>query len=216
MARPAPIPETPPAPTPEGQGAARTSRTARTGRLFVALWPDRATRAALMRWQKTHDWPPAARLTPARDLHLTLVFIGALSAEQLDTVAAAVAEPVTPFQVRLDHIEHWRGGLVVASASSVPTALAAEQHQIETALRTLGLAIDERPWKPHVTLARRGAGAALRGGVGVVPPPIEWRGAGHVLAMRDGEHYRVLHRFGAEAVASVDAVPYRERKRQRT
>lgn len=216
MAPPAPTPETPPAPTPEGPRAAQAARAARTGRLFVALWPDAATRAALARWQQAHDWPPAARLTPARDLHLTLVFIGALPAELLDAVATAVAEPAAPFQIQLDHIEHWRGGLVVASVSSVPAALAAEQRRFEDPLRTLGLAIDERPWKPHVTLARRGAGAALCGGAGVVPPPIEWSGAGHVLAMRDGEHYRLLRRFGTEAAAPVDAAPHPERKRQRT
>jgi len=55
--------------------------------------------------------------------------------------------------------------------------------------------VDERPYRPHVTLARRARGAP--------PPPtgadLRWRVAGgYVLArsLPGGAGYEILHRFG--------------------
>jgi len=162
-----------------------------TGRLFIALWPDEATRQALTAWQRALAWPAAARPTPAQDLHLTLLFIGSIPENRLQELANALEMPAPPIELTLDTLETWRAGLTLLTPKQVPQALTQHQAAISAAVRTLGLAFDERPYRPHVTLARRGQGAQLQHG----PPSVLWPAQGHVLAMRDGAHYRVLRRY---------------------
>lgn len=177
--------------------AAPAPAAATTSRLFVALWPGAAVRRALVARQSAIAWPAAARLVPPRDLHLTLVFIGALPADRLAEVADALALQPPRFELVIDSAEFWRGGLTVLTASRVPPAMIAWQAAMTQTLRRLGLSIDERRFKPHVTLARHGEGARL-----AQDRPLEptlWSVAGHVLAGRVGAHYRVLRRYGRPA-----------------
>ena len=192
-------PEAPLAPPPQGGAAGgpaepdpRRPLGGAAARPFVALWPGAGERRALHDWQRSIAWPMGVRLTPAQDLHLTLVFIGAVDAASLDAVVAVAAGvPNEPFELILDQVEFWRGGLCVAMPSKLPEPLVRRQRAIDTALRGLGLPIDERPWRPHLTLARRATGARVAGAL----PPLRWHGSGHVLAQREGEHYAVLRRF---------------------
>lgn len=164
----------------------------RTGRLFVALWPDAAAREGLVAWQRAVAWPERARPTPPRDLHLTLVFVGSLAGDRLGEVVEACAVEPGDAALQLDRFEVWRGGIAVLVPSAVPAALLDWQARIAAALRERGLPFDERPWRPHVTLARRGQGATLA----AAPAPVHWHAKDHALAVRDGPHYRVLARNG--------------------
>lgn len=175
----------------------RDARAATTGRLFAALWPDPALRRALQAWQAAWTWPPRARPTPARDLHLTLVFIGPAPLERLPDIQAALATATPAFELALDAPALWHRRLAVLTCSQVPAVLAAWQRALAEALRALGLAIETRPYHPHVTLARSAAGALPP--AAPPPPVLHWRPRGHVLAVRDGAHYRVLRRYGAAA-----------------
>lgn len=163
-----------------------------TGRLFAALWPDDTVRRALLDWQRAVVTGPRARPTPGSDLHATLVFIGDLPADRLPAVTDALAVPGPPFTLTLDDTERWRDGLAVAVATQVPAPLVAWQAELAGRLRTVGLVPDDRPYRVHVTLARSAAdvpdGAPH-------PPPLCWTPAGHVLAARDGAHYRVIRRY---------------------
>lgn len=164
-----------------------------TGRLFLALWPDAATRDALVAWQATLASPPA-RPTPARDLHLTLHFLGALDEARLPDVCAAADVASPPLALVLDALQAWPGGLAVAVARETPPALAALHAAIGAGLARRGLPVERRAYRPHVTLARR-AGRDATGAALGPRPPVAWTSAGHALAMRDGPHYRVLQRW---------------------
>ena len=61
-----------------------------TARLFVALWPDDALRAAIAAERGRWGWTKTA--APVRDdkLHLTLQFIGDAARERLPAIAAAL------------------------------------------------------------------------------------------------------------------------------
>jgi 2'-5' RNA ligase len=62
-------------------------------------------------------------------------------------------------------------------------------------LRQLGLPVDERAYRPHLTLARH-AGRALP----PAPPAWGWRVRGYVLMESTGDpqaRYRVLQHYGA-------------------
>lgn len=162
-----------------------------TGRLFLALWPDAHTCQALQAWQAAIASPPA-RLTPACDLHLTLHFLGALDDARLPDVLAAADVPSPAIALTLSALDTWKQGLQVAVAHEVPPALAALHLAIGTGLRARGLPVESRPYRPHVTLARRAGGARA---LAAEPAPIAWTSVGHALAMRDGPHYRVLRRW---------------------
>ncbi len=62
----------------------------------------------------------------------------------------------TPFVVVFDRLEHWRKPRVLClAASAVPPALGALVEQLRSALATRRLPTETRPFRPHLTLARK-------------------------------------------------------------
>ena len=170
--------------------AAGSSLPRRTGRLFAALWPDAAVRHAFAGWQASMLAGGAGRATPCQDLHATLVFIGDQDAEQLPVIAAALDLRGPRSTLVFDKVERWQRGLVVAVPTMRCEALTAWQAALAARLQAAGVAIDDRPYRLHVTLARAAADLPS-----AAVPPITWSPTGHVLAVRKGAHYRVLHRY---------------------
>jgi 2'-5' RNA ligase len=72
----------------------------------------------------------------------------------------------------------------------VPAALTELRRRLTVSLSAAGVPFDERPFVPHVTLARKAEGPATTG-----LAPIRWRSAGHVLAVSAGGRYGVAGRF---------------------
>jgi 2'-5' RNA ligase len=159
-------------------------------RLFIALWPTPATRAAVVAAQDALRWPAGARRVAASDLHLTLVFIGAVPQGLLGQVTQAAGLASVRLKLRLDRLEVWKGATAVLRPSTVPDALADLQCRVVQALQSAGLPFDARPFAPHVTLARKAGGITA-----TAVPPVRWRSAGHVLALSAGGRYRVIARF---------------------
>ena len=160
-------------------------------RLFVALWPTRATRGALAAAQAALPWPAAARPVGAEGLHLTLAFIGMLPQERLPEVAHAAAVASARVQLVLDRIELWKGGTAVLCPTQVPAALQELQGRLAASLQAAGVPFDARAFAPHVTLARQ-----ARGLEPATLPPLRWRSSGHMLALSAGGRYSVIARFG--------------------
>lgn len=181
------MPTTTPAPTTPADPA----------RLFLALWPDAATRQAIQAWQAALRWPAGARLTPPAQWHLTLHFIGSVPRVRLPELACGLARPFQPFELQLDGFEGWHHGIAVLRPAQTPPALAALHATLADALQALNLPVEPRPYRPHLTLARHAGGAKLI--EGHAPPPVHWPARdGYVLAESAGG-YRVLQRFGAAA-----------------
>lgn len=173
-------------------------------RLFFALWPDPPLRAALAAWQRR--WlPPGVQPTHPLDLHLTLRFLGQVEAARLPELRAlggALALP--PCTLRLDRLGHWPGPRVLwVGPSETPGALLDFQAGLERAVQDLGLAPDPRPWRPHVTVARK-ARQAL---VDTAFSPLEWRlGQWALLESRPGARplYHPLGRWEAKKISHRD------------
>jgi 2'-5' RNA ligase len=161
------------------------------GRWFLACWPDTATRQALQRQQAAWVWPPGARPTPPERLHLTLHFIGALPAAALPALRRALdtVDAAAPAVWTLAPAEVWPSGIVALVPVRVPGAAAALHAALADVLRGQGLAVESRPWRPHVTLARaaRGATPASGGAAGAV----HWTASGFELVRSDGGYHRV-------------------------
>ncbi|MBL8331262.1 MAG: RNA 2',3'-cyclic phosphodiesterase [Rubrivivax sp.] len=125
-----------------------------TRRLFTALWPDDDTRARFTQWRSALGWPAAARpISPAK-LHLTLHFIGAWPEGRLEELKAALPPLRRPFVLHLEMLQAWKGGLVVLTPRSVPAQLEQLFAEQALALRRLGATLEDRPYRPHLSLAR--------------------------------------------------------------
>jgi 2'-5' RNA ligase len=161
-------------------------------RLFIALWPGPSVRQALADCRDATAWPAGAAPMASGKLHLTLHFIGNVPIGRVAEVAAALQVPVTAFELRLDVVASWRGGLAVLCPSRVPPGLQKLHADLAAVLRQQALPVESRVFRPHVTLARRAPACQP-----VAPAaPVRWRINGHALvrSLPDGS-YRVLQRY---------------------
>ncbi|PIY27656.1 MAG: RNA 2',3'-cyclic phosphodiesterase [Comamonadaceae bacterium CG_4_9_14_3_um_filter_60_33] len=176
-----------------GQPAASSSQ-----RLFLALWPDDSVRVQLAAHADQWLWPAGCvRYAPA-DWHVTLHFMGDVAAEKVQAIAAAVALPFQPldlvFNLVFDQPRLWPQGLAVLCASELPAALKNLHEALGQALRVLDLALDKRPYMPHITLARHAEAA-------VAPEacvPVVWPVNDFALVLSTGQkqqRYRILRHY---------------------
>lgn len=146
-------------------------------RLFYALWPDEATRSALVKLQA----PLQGRMTDARDLHLTLVFLGAQPAALLPALQALMnGLPAAAMTLPVDCLGCFSGKAIFwAGIQAPPAALIALQQALLRALAQHNISVDQNArFKPHITLARDAMATA-------VPDmtPVIWR-ADHIALVQ--------------------------------
>jgi 2'-5' RNA ligase len=149
-------------------------------RLFFALWP--AVEQQQLWAQQAREWlaPGTGRLIAAEKLHLTLLFAGEVSLEQrhcLEQMADAVRGE--PFTLHFDRSGWWRRPQVAWwGCSESPVALSSLAQALQTGARQCGIAVDERPYTPHLTLARK-----VRKAPAPIPPDVaDWPVDRFVLA----------------------------------
>ena len=129
-------------------------------RLFIGLVPAPSIRAACC--DSGSDGPPGWAWQDDDQLHLTLRFIGAVERRQAEDIAAAIeALVVAPPGVGIDGVgwfDQGARGALFARAAPRP-ALAALHRKLDRLVVSCGLAPEGRAYLPHITLARRRAGA---------------------------------------------------------
>ena len=141
-------------------------------RLFFAIWPDPECAHALQVLSGRIAGQVEGKAVPASKMHLTLAFLGSVdAAARLAAIDVGSSVKGSPFEATLDRLGSFRNARVAwAGMSRLPQALAALQASIDARLREQGFPLEERPFAPHVTLARKTArplrGAAL--------DPIAW------------------------------------------
>ena len=97
----------------------------------------------------------------AENLHLTLLFLGNQPMSlipQLSQQAARVIENVAirPFSIQLDRLGLFPKAKVAWIApSQPPEPLLQLEAQLRRAVAALGISVEERPYRPHVTLLRK-------------------------------------------------------------
>lgn len=171
-----------------------TEPAAAFARLFLALWPPPEVRQALAAQQARWAWPPGAALVAPEALHLTLHFIGPVPVSDLAHVTDGLQETAPSFELSFGRAELWPRGLAVLcplEAAETAEALRALHARLGDALGRLQLPVDARPFRPHVTLARKASGARWP----AEPEPAwVWQVGGYVLA-QSGGGYRILQRY---------------------
>jgi 2'-5' RNA ligase len=150
------------------RGRPRIDQSAPGRRLFVAVpLPDAATAeiAAIVDRVRAMPLPAAARdvrWVRLDGLHLTLRFLGPTPAEQVEPTAAAVARAAAaargPFELELVGAGAFPSGrrprTLWIGLESGTDELADLVRLTEAALEEAGWPRDERPFRPHLTLAR--------------------------------------------------------------
>lgn len=173
-------------------------------RLFFALWPDSGTRDALAATAGVLRKTCGGRAPPARNLHLTLAFLGNVPAARLpeleDLTAALHAEP---FVLDLDRIGWWRQHrLVWAGTAACPSGLEALVAALAGSLRAGGFDFERRRFMPHVTLLRDAGKAPVPTAFG----PLTWCPTRFVLACSQpsarGVQYRVMNAWPLKGVSA--------------
>lgn len=99
-----------------------------------------------------------AQTVPAENLHATLCFIGAVPEERLDALrAAGAAVHAAQVALRFGALEYWpKPGILCATApdeAGGPAHVLAQR--IDEAARGAGFTPDSKPFRPHLTLARK-------------------------------------------------------------
>lgn len=159
-------------------------------RLFFALWPDDATRTALIQLQSTMH----GRLVHYDNLHLTLAFLGQQPAALLPELKEILAR-LTPMTITLtlDRVGYFtRNRIAWAGMHQVPGTLLTLQQEVAQRLQQNSISFNgQHDFKPHVTLARD---ASLPADIAFTP--IVWQ-AGEIALVKSvteagGARYCVL------------------------
>ena len=173
----------------------RAPGTAPSLRLFIALWPPAAVRDALLALRDRWQWPPGAAMVDASRLHVTLHFLGSVEASRLPALVDGLAVPMAPADLHIEPARQrvWPGGIAVLELE-VPEALRRLHALLAQALGRLGVVVEARPWRPHVTFARKAAGAVPSIEDGPVPV---WPVDGYALVRSAGGRYDLLQSYAA-------------------
>jgi len=127
-----------------------------TKRLFFALWPDNRQRERLRDPVNSVAKSVEGRAIDRRDWHITLAFIGAFPEHRIPFLLERAGEiPVEPFRLQFDRLEFWpRPRIAVLAAPTVPGELQALVDALNGILSDLGLRVEDRTYRPHITLVR--------------------------------------------------------------
>lgn len=131
-------------------------------RTFIAIELDETVRAALARLEaRLARAAPSLRWTDTEKLHLTLAFLGELDDEQVRAANAATeraAANTRPFRVAVADVGYFgsrRAPRVVWAGVGGDTQwLLAAQARLADELAARGFPRAERPFAPHLTIAR--------------------------------------------------------------
>jgi 2'-5' RNA ligase len=137
-------------------------------RLFVAADVPDEVRARLAEVQKRlGDLPLPLRWARPEGIHLTLFFCGETPEARVEAMARAI-EPVAaaaaPFRLEAHGVQsfpaHGRPRVLVFGLRGDVAAAARLKSALDEAMKALGFTPDDRPFRPHLTLARAKEGRA--------------------------------------------------------
>lgn len=128
-------------------------------RLFFALWPDPRLTESLSAGTRELVSSTCCRPVPPEKLHVTLAFLHGVKASRIPAVIdAARTVEIRPFDLILRSIGYWyRSRILWLGPGERADQEPAEQlvDAIWTALQPVGFVPERRPFRAHVTLARK-------------------------------------------------------------
>lgn len=163
-------------------------------RLFFALWPPDPVRRRLRDVVSRLQGQVEGRWVRPENLHVTLAFLGSVNGEGRACAERAAERINAPsFDLSMDCVEHWRRQQVLwLGATRLAPALSQLAERLRLGLADCPVAHEDRPYRCHLTLARR----VRRPPTDLVIEPIDWHIDRFVLVSSDtsstGSEYTVL------------------------
>jgi 2'-5' RNA ligase len=135
-------------------------------RLFIALWPpaqavDELTLAAA----GARALAPDLRWVPAQQWHLTLAFLGEVADQRRPELTRRLARAAArhpPLRLRFADAGRFGDRVLLMKVAGDREPLRDLAASVTAAAGRAGLAVEDRPYRPHLTLARSSRGADLR------------------------------------------------------
>jgi RNA 2',3'-cyclic 3'-phosphodiesterase len=130
-------------------------------RLFVACPMSEDVKSGLTSIQDDlrRQGAPRLRWVRPEGIHITLKFLGAVEPHRVDAIGDPLASAINPFELRLsvDRLGGFGGArlrVIWAGLAGDKEQLASLAGRVDVALQPLGFASENRPFAPHITLAR--------------------------------------------------------------
>jgi len=170
-------------------------------RLFFALWPDDEVLTTLIETWNALEIDQGKPLRPEK-FHLTLLFLGDIPNDRIpDLRKVAETLPFEPCELVFERLEHWvRPGVLCLTAEETPPPLLELIEGLKKGVRKLGFKTEKRPFRPHLTLARKVRKRVTSRQI----TPIHWPVREFTLVAShlndDGSHYEILDCWQAREV----------------
>ncbi len=140
-------------------------------RLFFAIELPPTIQRQIVRWRASHFPQEAGRTVAAANLHITLAFLGDVSAEKqraLASMAGRISQP--GFTLNLDDAGPWlRSRVVWLGTRQPPRGLLQLANMLRAQAARSGCYQSPQPFHPHITLLRDASHA-----VAIPPPGFHW------------------------------------------
>ena len=140
-------------------------------RLFFAIEPPAAIQRQIVRWRAGHFPAEAGRAVAAANLHLTLAFLGEVSAEKQRALVAMAGRIYQPgFSLNLDDAGQWlRSRVVWLGTRQPPRGLLQLANMLRAQAARSGCYQSPQPFHPHISLLRNTSHA-----VAIPAPGFSW------------------------------------------
>ncbi|NOJ70864.1 RNA 2',3'-cyclic phosphodiesterase [Paenibacillus alvei] len=177
-------------------------------RLFIAMPLPESAVHVLDAWCKTgqRHWQFAKWVHP-QDLHITLQFLGAADEEATPRIVQAleqVSRKTDPFELHFEGVGSFgtkeAPRVLWAGLGGAIDRLRQLNHSVGAAVSPLGFKPEDRPYRPHITLARKYRGGEVHP-FSMISEPLpshQWMGEEIVLFrthMNQSPMYERLHTF---------------------
>lgn len=163
-------------------------------RLFFALTLPDVLQQQVIRWRADAFTPEAGRPVAAANLHLTLAFLGDVTAQKetaLKKLAGRISQP--GFSMVLDDLGHWpRPGVVWLGTRRAPRGLLQLAELLRSQAARSGCYQSPMPFHPHITLLRD-----ARHAVPIPPPGFRWAFAVNEFVLYESSFSRGRTRYKA-------------------
>ncbi|WP_158972295.1 RNA 2',3'-cyclic phosphodiesterase [Paraglaciecola sp. L3A3] len=143
-------------------------------RAFLGLSLDGKTKLAIEAW-RNKALPNFNTPVPAVNFHVTLAFLGQVTAKNLDALTSQIATmpEVSEFSVSLNHMGYWaKPKACWLGCDNTHQAHLQLASQLNKIAKTSGLIIPKQDYVPHLTLARK---CTLNPPAPLIEPDFSWQ-----------------------------------------
>ncbi|GAC16015.1 RNA 2',3'-cyclic phosphodiesterase [Aliiglaciecola lipolytica] len=125
-------------------------------RYFLGFDLDPQTKIAIDDW-RNKALPRFEQNVPAKNFHITSVFLGQVTEQQLDQLCSKIENTeFRPFELHFDNMGYWsKPKILWLGADHVPDPMLHISKRLTEFAQQVGLNIPVREYFPHITLVRK-------------------------------------------------------------